>query len=140
MHVALDRDELLLVKVFGQRSGTRRLRFVPFAVDLGQRMNVMRSLIRVHDLQFLAYLHGQDVRRIAAVLLFEGDRLAWGGLFIRRSRRDVNHDVVQRVAGAGYDGFGQRRGRGSPCANWILRHVDRFWFWRWPPENGLAAS
>jgi len=45
------------------------LRLVPLAIQLRQRVDVVRGLILIHDLQFLIHLKRQDVRNVTATLL-----------------------------------------------------------------------
>src|SRR5271170_7031742 len=82
MNVALHRNEFrfVILRVDGRRSG--RLRLVPFRIYFREWMDVMRCLIVVEDLQNLARLHRQDVRKILAALLVVSDN--FGGRCARR--------------------------------------------------------
>src|ERR1700741_292499 len=82
MDVALHGNELLLSKLFRERRSARRLRCIPFAIDLGERVNVMRSLIGVDDLKLLAQAHGKNVGDVLASFLSEGDGLRRRGSLV----------------------------------------------------------
>ena len=51
-----------------------RLRFVPFAIVLGDGMDIVCGLIGIDDRKRLAGLQGQDVGMILAALLVDGYR------------------------------------------------------------------
>src|SRR5215468_9226249 len=80
MHVTLHGNELRLVVFFADRWRSRWLGLVPLAVQLRQRVDVMRGLVLVHDLEFLVHLERQNVWDITASLLRK-DR--------RRTRRAI---------------------------------------------------
>src|SRR6266403_2672920 len=69
--VAFHGDEFHLVVLIHDGRCARRLRFVPLAVDLGERMDVMRGLIFVENLEWLGHLKRKDVRYVTAALLGE---------------------------------------------------------------------
>src|SRR5882762_4001086 len=71
MDVAFHRNELHLVVLIGDGRSAWRLRLVPLTVDLSQRVDVMRGLIFVGNLEFLVHLKRKDMRYIAAAFLRE---------------------------------------------------------------------
>src|SRR5579862_760455 len=75
VHVALDRDGNFFVReALADRCGSRRLRFVPLAVILGNGVNVVGRRVGVDNLQRLRGLQRQHVRVILAALLVDLDR------------------------------------------------------------------
>ncbi len=62
VNVALYVNHLRLVVFRNDRRRTRRLRLIPLLVNFGERMNIVRSLIIVGDLQLLIGLKRQHVR------------------------------------------------------------------------------
>jgi len=49
--------------------GVLAVAFVPFAIDLGERMDVVRRLVIVDHFERLIHLEGEDVRNILAAFL-----------------------------------------------------------------------
>lgn len=80
MNVALDGNEFLVVEGIGKRRGSRQLHLVPFAIDSGQRVNVVREGVAVGNSDFLADADGKDVGGVVAVLLVKDGRWtsSWG--------------------------------------------------------------
>src|SRR6202453_4780032 len=126
MDVALHGDHFhgLPALLDGRRSG--RLRLIPADIHhwIGQRMNVMGRLIAGFDLECLAYVHGQHMRRIHAVFLIEYRER--GGCRGRAAPvGDIEDNILQSAIGASYvslqvpgvGGVGLRTVR-------ILRHVE----------------
>src|SRR4051812_39742599 len=72
MNVALDRNSNFFAREgLVQGSGSRRLRLVPLAIIHRNRMNVVRGLIGIGDVQSLANAKSHNVRRILAALLVD---------------------------------------------------------------------
>src|SRR5208283_5546228 len=57
MDVALHGDEFFLVISVGERGSLCRLDAVPFAIDLGQRMNIVRERVAIGEADVLAHAH-----------------------------------------------------------------------------------
>src|ERR1700674_3494806 len=125
MNVALHRDELHLVVLINDGRSARRLRVVPLAIDLGQRVDVVGGLILIQDFERLVHLKRKNMRPIAAALLRENCRLR-GRSLIRRSCRNVHHDIYERIVRAGNHRFGRRRSGVLFRATRLFGHVDRF--------------
>src|SRR5579859_144591 len=94
------------------RLSSRRLGFIPFAIVLGDGVDVVGGHVRIDDGQRLACLQGQNVRMILAALLVDHHR---SGLRRERIRAEVALEVddyiLQCAAIAGNDVFcGCRRG------------------------------
>src|SRR5260370_3781471 len=104
MDVALHRDELRLAEFFDKRRSSRGLRLIPFVIDFGQGMNVVRSRIVVHDFKFLVDDHRNAVRYILAALLVDRTRLCRRGI-IRPPPPDLYNHVQHRVARAPHNRF-----------------------------------
>ena len=71
MNVALHRNELRFVILLDIRRRAGGLRFVPLAIDRRARVNVVRRLVVIDDLQFLIDLKRQNVRRVVTALLIK---------------------------------------------------------------------
>src|SRR5882757_440820 len=127
MDVALHRNKFGLVILFGNWRRSRWLRLVPFAVDLWQRVNVVRGLVRVGDFQRLVNLECQYVRYILAALLLELHYLA-GSVFVRNARRDVNHYIVERIVRTSNHSLGRDRSGVLLGATRLLGHIDGLLF------------
>src|SRR5258706_6439131 len=72
------------------------LRFVPLAIDLRQRMDIVRSLIAVADIHFLPGDNAQYMRLVQTAVLVQ--LLYWIDRFeslVTQSVLDVDHDVTQ---------------------------------------------
>src|SRR5258705_864213 len=69
MNVTLHGNEFRLVVLVDYGRSSRWLPFVPFAVDLGERVDVMRGLIFIQNFEWLVHLKRKDMRQIAAAFL-----------------------------------------------------------------------
>src|SRR5882672_2780726 len=76
VHVAFDRNELRLLPRGVDRRGSNGLRLVPLGVYLRERVDVVRRLIVVVDLERLVHPHDGDVRDVLATLLVIPHRFA----------------------------------------------------------------
>src|SRR5258706_2905524 len=97
MNIALDRHRrpLRLIEAFLLQVAAG-LRFVPLAIDLRQRMDIVRSLIAVADIHFLPGDNAQYVRLVQTAMLVQ--LLHWIDRFeslVTQSVLDVDHDVTQ---------------------------------------------
>jgi hypothetical protein len=81
--------------MIGKRRSSRWLGLVPLMVGLGQRMDIVRSLVVIDDLQFLSRPQSQDMRYVLASLLGKGQGLRRRTRFIRCTSRDIDHHVFQ---------------------------------------------
>src|SRR5437762_2598664 len=138
MDIAFDRNEFHLVVLIGDRRSAWRLGLVPLTVDLSQRVDVMRSLILVRNLEFLVRLKRQDMRQIAAAFLRQYRSFRRWRL-IGSSRRNVHHHIFQRVVRTGYDRFRRRRRRILLRAAGLFGHIDGLLLGRCPLIGYLAA-
>src|SRR5579883_1949628 len=78
MYVALDPNhDLRRGKVANERRRTRILTLVPFAIQMGPRMNIVRHRIGIVHLQGLPGLYTEHAWREPAALLVDGNRLRW---------------------------------------------------------------
>ena len=84
MNVAFDRNKFLVLVGIGKGGRAGELHLVPFAVDFGERVNIVRKGIAVRDLDFLADAHSEHMRRVVAALLVKDRRRRGHG---RTSRR-----------------------------------------------------
>jgi hypothetical protein len=129
MNIALDGNEFLVVIGIGKRRGARQLHFVPFAIDTGERMDVVREGVAVGDGDFLANAEGEDVGGIVAVLLVKDGSWtgSWGIVVV--AGRNVDDDVAKGVAGTGDDVVRiQRIGGVQANAFRLLGKIKRFVF------------
>src|SRR6266699_3187049 len=85
MNIAFHVDELLVFIGVGKGGSTRQLDAVPFAIDLAKR---------------------EDMGSVAAVALVKGCSNSWGRAGVGIAARNVNENILQRVAGAGDNVFG----------------------------------
>src|ERR1700728_2001791 len=113
-------------EILFQRSRSRRLRLIPFAVILRSGMNVVRRLIVVLDLHRLARHHAQHVRMILAAALVQDD------LILRHIEGAIAQPIfhidknVGEVAVVDSDCLGFVHA----FAGRILAHVDMCELWR----------
>src|SRR5882724_4534849 len=77
MNVALHGDKFWLVVFFADRRRSWWLGLIPFAIDLRQRVNIVRSLVAVRHFQFLIDLEREDMGRIVTALLIESNGCGW---------------------------------------------------------------
>src|SRR6266404_3519784 len=77
MNVALHGDKFWLVVFFADRRRSWWLGLIPFAIDLRQRVNIVRSLVAVRHFQFLIDLEREDMGRIVTALLIETNCRGW---------------------------------------------------------------
>src|ERR1700751_1785284 len=126
MHIALHRNELFLIELLAERRSARRLGLVPLAIYFGQRMNVVRRLIVVHNLQLLAGFHREHMWEILTAFLRKGDGLGGSAGLIRSSGRDVDNNVLQYIVRSGNYRLGGDWSGVLLSAGRLLRHVDGF--------------
>lgn len=129
VNVALDGNEFLMVVGIGKRWSARQLHFVPFAINAGERVDVVRKGVAVGDADLLADADGEDVGGVMAVVLVKDGRCAssWGSVVI--SGRNVDDNVTKGVAGTGDDVFRiQRIGGVQANALRLLGKIERFVF------------
>ena len=124
MDVALDGDEFFLVISVRERGSLCRLDAVPFAIDLCERMNIVRERVVIGKANGLADAHRQNMRGVAATVLVKV-RFAhsFRGCVIRAGG-DVHDDISESVAWAGDHFFGQQRLGVQFHARGVLGHVD----------------
>src|ERR1700693_1791667 len=127
VNIALHRNEFRLVELLLNIWRARWLRLIPLAVYFGQRMDVMRCLVCVHNLQFLAGMQRDYVRGVLTALLSKGHSLR-RGIGVIRPCRNVDNDVLQRVVRTGHHCLGCYRRVVLLGATRLLRHVDRLLF------------
>src|SRR5277367_2758426 len=124
MDVALYGDEFRLVPLRIYRRRAWRLRLVPFLICFRQRMDVVRGLVVVENLQLLARLHGQHVRQIFTAFLIVAHALRRScGAFIAGG--NVNYHPLQGVARTGGDVLRQDRSGVLLGARRFLGHINR---------------
>src|ERR1700737_1009457 len=128
MNIALHRNELRLLISDLDWRGSRRLRPVPLGIQLRHRVNVVRSLVVILDLEWLIYFHCGDVWNVLTPFLIVDHSLRCRGALI--TRRHVNDDIFESVSGTDADGFCHDRRGVLFGARRLLRHVDWFHFRR----------
>src|SRR5450759_3916921 len=103
MNVALHRNELTFFIRHLERWRSVWLRLVPLGVQLRHRVDVVRGLVVIVDLQRLIHFHCRYVRDVLTPLLIIGRRL--GSLRPLIAGRDVNDDIFERISRTYADGF-----------------------------------
>src|SRR5207237_1104352 len=109
MNIAFHVDELLVFIGVGKGGSTRQLDAVPFAIDLAKRVDIVIKGVAVGDAHVLPYAKREDMGSVAAVALVKGCSNSWGRAGVGIAARNVNENILQRVAGAGDNVFGYPR-------------------------------
>src|ERR1700730_918213 len=99
MYVALHGDEFRLVVLIDDRWCAGGLGLVPFAIDFGKWMNVVRGLVVIDDLKLLIHLERKDVREVLAAFLIEGCGLGGRGI-VWSAGGNVHDDICEAVVRA----------------------------------------
>src|SRR5450432_3719165 len=92
-------------------------------------MDVVRSLVVIQDVQGLIHLKGKNVGQVLTALLGEDGSLG-RRCIVRRTCRDINHHVLERVIRSGNNGFGSYRSGMLLGATGLLGHIDGLLFGR----------
>src|ERR1700732_1143539 len=123
MYVALHGDEFRLVVLIDDRWCAGGLGLVPFAIDFGKWMNVVRGLVVIDDLKLLIHLERKDVRNILAAFLVEGCCLTRRGV-VGSAGGDVYDDIFEAVVRASDNRFRRYWSGVLLGAARLLGHID----------------
>jgi hypothetical protein len=141
MNVAFDRNELFMIVGVGESGCAGRLHFVPFAIDLGERMDVVGERVAIRDVEFLTDAKGEDMGRVVAALLIKGCGSGRGGSIVTSSGRDVDDHVAKRIIGTGDHIFREKRiGGVHPDALRLFREIEGFGFGRGARKADSSAD
>src|SRR6266566_2176781 len=106
MNIAFHVDELLVFIGVGKGGSTRQLDAIPFAVDFAKRVDIVIKGVAVGDAHVLPNAKRKDMGSVATVTLVKGCGRGWGRARVGIAGRNVNENILERVAGPGDDVFG----------------------------------
>src|SRR5215472_5731536 len=141
MKVAFHGDELFFLVGIRERRRAWRLNFVPLAVDLGERMDVVGKRVAVGNAHFLARAEGHHVRGVSTIILIEGDRGGGNRTGSRGAAGDVDNNVTQRFSRTGEKSVRKERLAGVEfLAQGFLGKVHALEFGQGAGDGDLAGD
>ncbi|MGC1452957.1 MAG: hypothetical protein WA830_23245 [Candidatus Sulfotelmatobacter sp.] len=93
MNIAFNGNELFVFVGVGKRRRFRRLDAAPFAIHLGERMDVVSYWVAIPDLDLLTDSDRENMHLVAAAFLIEGRSAGRAHIGIRLASGDV-HDHI----------------------------------------------
>src|SRR5260370_12091354 len=139
VNIAFYWNELLVFVRVRKGRSSWRLYPVPLAVDLRHWMNIMGEGIAIGNLYVLPHVKRKHMRGVVAALLVEVHGSRGHRIVVRRTRGNIDNDILQRIAGTGNHLLGHKRLSMQLDTVRLLGHVNGLGF-RWSSRIGHTSN